>query len=101
MLNHCIYFGYMRTVINIKTEKEVKQNAQKLAQNLGFSLSAVLNAYLKQFVRNKAVHFSIVPQMSNELGVLLKGIEFDIQRSHNLSDTVVSKNGLKKHFSSL
>lgn len=91
----------MRTVINIKTEKEVKQNAQKLAQSLGLSLSAVINAYLKQFVRNKAVNFSIAPQMSSALGNLLKGIEFDIQRGRNLSDAVTSKNELKKYFNSL
>ncbi len=91
----------MRTVINIKTEKEVKQDAQKIAQKLGLSLSAVINAYLKQFVRNKAVSFSIVPQMSSELENLLTGVEFDIQRNRNLSGTVTSKTELKKYFNSL
>ncbi len=91
----------MRTVINIKTEKEVKQNAQKLARSLGFSLSAVINAYLKQFVRNKAVSFSIVPQMTSELENLLTGIEFDVQRNRNLSNTATSKTELKRHLNSL
>ena len=91
----------MRTVINIKTEKQVKQNAQKLAKSLGLSLSAVLNAYLKQFVRNKAVNFSVVPQMSNELEGLLGSVEFDIQRGRNLSSVISSKTELKKHFNSL
>jgi len=57
----------MKTVINIKTDKEVKKNAKKVAEDLGFSLSAVINAYLKQFVRNKEVYFGLVPQMSSEL----------------------------------
>ena len=91
----------MRAVINIKTEKRVKQNAQKLAQSLGLSLSAVLNAYLRQFVRNKAVHFSVAPQMSEELEHLLGGIEFDIQRNKNLSNAVSSQVELKKHFDAL
>lgn len=91
----------MRTVINIKTEKQVKQNAQKLAKSLGLSLSAVINAYLKQFVRNKAVNFSVAPQMSNELENLLGSAEFDIQRKRNLSNVVSSKTKLKKHFDSL
>ena len=91
----------MRTVINIKTEKEVKQDAQKLAQSLGLSLSAVINAYLRQFIRNKTVHFSIAPQMSVELENLLGGVEFDIQRNRNISDVVSSKTELKKHLDSL
>ena len=68
----------MRTVINIKTEKSVKVRAQKIAKEMGLSLSAVINAYLKQFVRNKEVHFSIAPKMSTELENMLGKIEFDI-----------------------
>jgi len=91
----------MRTVINIKTEKEIKKDAQRIAKNLGLSLSAVVNAYLKQFVRNKEVHFSITPKMSLELEDLLGRIEFDIQRNRNISRAFSSKKGLKKHLSSL
>ncbi len=91
----------MRTVINIKTEKEVKTSAQKLANEMGFSLSAVINAYLKQFVRNKEVYFSITPKMSPELEGLLSKIEFDIQRDRNISRPLSSKQELRKHLSSL
>ena len=44
--------------VNFKTEPEVKARAQKTAENLGFTLSSVLNAFLKQFIRTKTVHFS-------------------------------------------
>lgn len=91
----------MRTIINIKTEKEIKRDAQRIAKNLGLSLSAVINAYLKQFVRNKEVHFSITPKMSLELEDLLGKIEFDIQRRRKISRVFSSKKGLKKHLSSL
>lgn len=91
----------MRVAINIKTEKAVKQDAQRLAQRLGLSLSAVLNAYLRQFVRNKAVHFSIVPQMSGVLENLLTGVEFDIQRGRNLSEPISAKADLNKYFNTL
>lgn len=100
-VNHCIYFRYMKTIINIKTEKEVKTNAQKLAKEMGFSLSAVINAYLKQFIRNKEVHFSIASKMSPELENLLGKIEFDIQRGRNISRVSSSKKELKKHLASL
>lgn len=46
-------------VINIKTEKATKIEAQKVAENLGFNLSSVLRAYLKEFIRTKRVNFSL------------------------------------------
>jgi len=91
----------MKTVINIKTDRDVKENAQETAKGLGLSLSAVINAYLKQFVRNKEVYFSVAPKMSPGLEELLGSIEYDIQRDKNLSDSFSSKKKLKEHFSSL
>lgn len=75
----------MKTVINIKADKEIKEEAQKLAAELGLPLSAIINAYLREFIRNRAVHFSAVPRMSKELETLLRGVEQDIKNKHNLS----------------
>ena len=47
------------SVINIKTDPEVKISAQKVANNLGFSLSALINGYLKQLIKTKTAHFSL------------------------------------------
>ena len=91
----------MKTVINIKTDKEVKENAKKVAEDLGFSLSAVINAYLKQFVRNKEVCFSVTPRMSSSLEKLLGKVEDDIKEKKNISKGFSSKKELKKHLGSL
>lgn len=91
----------MKTVINIKTDKDVKKDAQKIASNLGFSLSAIVNAYLKQFVRNKEVYFSMVSKMSPELENLLGTIEADIRRKKNLSKPISSQKELEAHLFSL
>jgi addiction module RelB/DinJ family antitoxin len=48
----------MHTVINIKTEKGLKENAQATAKKLGVPLSTVINSFLKQFVRDEEVTFS-------------------------------------------
>jgi addiction module RelB/DinJ family antitoxin len=40
----------MKTVLNVKTDVEVKKQAQELAKHLGVPLSTVVNAYLKEFV---------------------------------------------------
>lgn len=47
------------TVINIKTEVKVKKEAQKITADLGLSLSAVINGFLKQLVRDKTILFTL------------------------------------------
>ncbi len=75
----------MKTVINIKTDKEVKKNAQELAQKLGLSLSDVINASLRNFIRTREVYFSDIPRMTPEFEKLLGKVEEDIKKGRNLS----------------
>ena len=49
-----------KTLISIKVDKEVKEKAQEIARELGFTLSAIVNAYLKQFIRTREVYFSLL-----------------------------------------
>ncbi|MBI2633635.1 MAG: type II toxin-antitoxin system RelB/DinJ family antitoxin [Parcubacteria group bacterium] len=80
----------MKTVINIKADREVKKNAQKIAEDMGFSLSALINAYLRQFIRNRAVYFSSLPKMSPELEKLLGKVEVDARHKKNISRPLTS-----------
>lgn len=45
--------------INIKTDPKIKAEAQLIAKELGFSLSSIVNAHLRNFVRTGKVSFSI------------------------------------------
>ncbi len=49
---------YMYTILNIKTKKELKKNAQRTAKEIGIPLSTAINAFLKQFVRDKEITLS-------------------------------------------
>jgi addiction module RelB/DinJ family antitoxin len=91
----------MRTIINIKAEKTVKEEAQKTAKELGLSLSTLINAYLKQFIRTKRVYFSLAPNVSHDLERLLGRTDFDISRNKNLSLPASSQKELDKYFTSL
>lgn len=91
-INHRIHFVYMaKTVINIKAEREVKANAQRLADELGLSLSDVVNASLRNFIRTREVRFSSVPEMTPELERLLGTIEQDIKSKKGLSRAMTTK----------
>lgn len=75
----------MQTVIHIKADKEVKENAMKVARALGLNLSDVINASLRNFIRTREVIFSDTPQMTPELEKLLDKVEEDIKKGRNLS----------------
>lgn len=47
------------TSLHIKLEKDIKKEAQKTAEELGLSLSAVMKALLKQFIRTKSLSVSV------------------------------------------
>ena len=75
----------MTTVIHIKADREVKINAQRAAKDLGLSLSDVINAALRNFIRTREVIFSDTPQMSPALERKLKEFEEDLKHNRNLS----------------
>lgn len=74
----------MQTVIYIKADKEVKENAAEAAKELGLSLSDVINASLRNFIRTREITFSHVPQMTPELEKLLDRVEEDIKHKRNI-----------------
>ena len=90
-----------KTIINIKTEKEIKNTVQKLAKDLGLSLSDVINAALRNFIRSREVYFSSIPQMTPEFERLLGGIEKDFQTKKNLSPSFDSADKAIKYLNTL
>ncbi len=47
-------------VLNIKIEPKVKKEAQKVADELGFTLSAIINASLRNLARTKTISYSLL-----------------------------------------
>ncbi len=47
-------------ILNIKIDPKIKKDATKIADDLGFSLSALVNASLKRLIREKNVSFSLL-----------------------------------------
>ncbi|MAZ56593.1 hypothetical protein CL653_02280 [bacterium] len=55
---YILWYMNTHTILNIKTDKDLKVEAQSVAKELGLPLSTVINAFLRQFVRDKEVTFS-------------------------------------------
>ena len=49
----------MSAVINFKTDKKIKTQAQKIAAKMGLNLSDILNIYLRGFVKKKELYISL------------------------------------------
>lgn len=86
----------MKTLISVKIDRDIKTKAQNLTQELGIPLSTLVNAYLRQFVREKKVVFTSAWQMSPELEKMLGPIENDIKKGRNISKTISSANELDR-----
>ena len=54
--------------IYIKTQPEVKAKAEKIAKDLGVSLSALVNIWLIQFIKTRRVNFN-----ADDYSSLIKG----------------------------
>ncbi len=91
----------MKTVINIKADKAVKKNAQKVASDLGFSLSAVINAYLRQLIRSKSVYFSSIPKMTPGLETLIGRADKDYKKKRNISPIFSTPEEMDEYLNSL
>ena len=72
-------------VINIKTNPQVKAKAQAVTEELGFSLSSLINGYLKHLVKTKTIHFNTSEEPTQYLLDALRESEKDIKAGRIIS----------------
>lgn len=75
----------MKTVINIKTDKDVKEEAVKTAKQIGLPLSTVVNAFLKQFVAQQSVTFAVPLKPTRWLQGILLEADKDFLEGKNIT----------------
>lgn len=72
-----------KTLLNIKIDRTLKKKAQKTAKDLGLPLGTIINAQLRDLVRDKRVVFSTPLVPNARTRKLLDSIEKDIQEGKN------------------
>lgn len=75
----------MKTILNIKTDEELKKEAQRVAKNLGLPLGTIVNNFLKTLVTEKRVVFSESPQPNPANQKILDAALADIQEGRNVT----------------
>ena len=69
----------MNTVISVRTDKDVKNAAQQIAQSIGISLSTMINAYLRQVIVTGRIELYAPEQMTPKLEGLIAQVESELK----------------------
>lgn len=89
-----------KVVINFKVDSKVKEEAQKLARELGMPLSSIINAQLRELIRTRQLNVSAEPRMTPYLERIIEGVEQDRKTGRNITVTN-SLEGALAHLDSL
>ena len=87
--------------ITVKIDADVKEQAQKLAQKLGLSLSTVVENKLREVVAERKIIFEEEFIPNEKAAKALEKIEADIKAGRNLSETFNTFEELEQHLNSL
>lgn len=79
----------MKTVINIKVDKDIKEQAFEVAHEMSVPLSTIINAFLKRFISDRSVTFDAPLKPTKYLEKRLKQAMKDIKAGKNLSPMFV------------
>lgn len=75
----------MKTVLNVKIDRDIKIKAQKTAAKLGLPLSLIVGEQLRRFGAEEIITFATPKKMSTKLEHRLGKITADIKAGRNLS----------------
>lgn len=91
----------MKTVINIKADKEVRDQAVETAKSMGVPLSTIVNAFLKKFITERSVTFTAPIVPSKMLAKIIKQATGDIKKGVNLSPVFTDTKDMDAYLNSL
>ena len=75
----------MKTVLSVKTDKDVKDRAQALAKHLGIPLSTVVNIQLKSFIETGELRVTREPELRPEVKAELNKAIAEVKAGKNMS----------------
>ena len=87
----------MKTMVSIKLDPRIKKEAQRAAEDLGLTLSAVVNAQLHEFARAKELHVSAGLRPTPYMERVLRQAEKNWKEKKNISGPFNTVNEFRKH----
>jgi antitoxin component of RelBE/YafQ-DinJ toxin-antitoxin module len=83
-----------KIVLNIKTDPETKEQLQKFAAELGVPVSAIMNAQIKQMLRDRKIILSTELEPTPYLEKIMKQVEADLVANKNMTPAMDVKEAI-------
>jgi addiction module RelB/DinJ family antitoxin len=75
----------MKTMINIKTDVELKKEVQEVANDLGLPLGTIINHYLRELVNERRVVFADHPMPNPKTQKIINRALQDVKEGKNIT----------------
>ena len=89
-----------KTILNIKTDPKTKVEIQEFAAELGIPVSVIMNAQIKQMLRDRKIVLSTELEPTPYLVKIMDQVEKDLKTGKNITKTF-SKEEALRHLDSL
>ncbi|MBI2592488.1 hypothetical protein HYW36_03375 [Candidatus Saccharibacteria bacterium] len=74
-------------ILNIRTDPQTKQQIQEFAAELGVPVSVIMNAQIKQMLRDRKVVLSTELEPTPYLEKIMREVEADLKTGKNITRT--------------
>jgi antitoxin component of RelBE/YafQ-DinJ toxin-antitoxin module len=81
----------IKTILNIKTDPATKQQLQMFASELGVPVSVIINAQIKQMLRDRKVVLSTELEPTPYLVKIMEQVEEDLKSNKNMTKAMNTK----------
>jgi len=86
-----------KTILNIKTDPDTKQQLKEFAAELGVPVSAIMNAQIKQMLRDRKIVLSTELEPTPYLEKIMRQVEADLKTGRNISPPFSSAEEMFEH----
>lgn len=83
-----------KAILNFKTDPETKRQIQAFAAELGVPVSVIMNAQIKQMLRDRKIILSAQPEPTPYLEKIMKQVEADLVANKNMTQAMNIKAAL-------
>ena len=80
-----------KTILNIKTDPSTKLQIQEFAAELGVPVSVIMNAQIKQMLRDRKIILSTELEPTPYLEKIMRQVENDLLKNKNMTPAMNTK----------
>lgn len=83
-----------KTILNIKTDPQTKQQIQEFAAELGVPVSVIMNAQIKQMLRDRKILLSTELEPTPYLEKIMRQVDADLVTDKNMTPAMNVKEAI-------